>query len=79
MITIDINKAKEISHSKRREVRSVEFAPLDIQATIPTLAEQAEAERQLVRDKYADIQAKIDAARNVEELKEIIKTIEINL
>ena len=72
MITIDINKAKEISHSKRREARAAEFAPLDIQATIPTLAEQAEAERQLVRDKYAAIQTAIDAATTAEELKTII-------
>ena len=72
MITIDINKAKEISHSKRREARAAEFAPLDIQATIPTLAEQAEAERQLVRDKYAAIQTAIDAATTADELKTII-------
>jgi len=76
MITIDINKAKEISHSKSREARAAEFAPLDIQATIPALAEQAEAERQLVRDKYAAIQTEIDAATTAEELKEIIKTLE---
>ena len=76
MITIDINKAKEISHSKRREARTAEFAPLDIQATIPTLAEQAEAERQVVRDKYAAIQTQIDAANTAEELKEILKTFE---
>ena len=72
MITIDINKAKEISHSKRREVRAAEFAPLDIKSTIPIFAEQAEAERQLVRDKYAVIQTDIDAATTAEELKAII-------
>ena len=72
MITIDINKAKEISHSKRREARAAEFAPLDIQATIPTLAEQAESERQLVRDKYAAMQTQIDSATTAEELKAII-------
>ena len=72
MITIDINKAKEISHSKRRDARAAEFAPLDIQATIQALAAQAEAERQLVRDKYAAIQTQIDAATTTEELKAII-------
>ena len=72
MITSDINKAKEISHSKRREARAAEFAPLDIQATIPTLAEQAESERQLVRDKYAAMQTQIDSATTAEELKAII-------
>ncbi len=72
MIQIDISKAKEIAHSKRREARAEEFKPLDIQATIPTLAEQAESERQLVRDKYAAIQTEIDAATTAEELKAII-------
>ena len=72
MITIDINKAKEITHSKRRDARAEKFKPLDIQATIPTLAEQAESERQLVRDKYAAIQTEIDAATTAEELKAII-------
>ena len=72
MITIDINKAKEISHSKRREARAEEFKPLDIQATIPTLAEQAEAERQVVREKYAAIQAEINDAVTVDDLKAII-------
>lgn len=72
MITIDINKAKEISHSKRRDARAEEFKPLDIQATIPTLAEQAEAERQVVREKYAAIQAEINDAVTVDDLKAII-------
>lgn len=72
MIKVDLNKAKEIAHSKRREARAAEFAPLDIQVTIPVLAEQAEAERQLVRDKYAAIQTEIDAATTVEEFKVII-------
>ena len=76
MITIDINKAKEIAHSKRRGARAVEFAPLDIQATIPSLATQAEAERQVIRDKYAAIQTQIDAANTVEELKEVVKVLE---
>lgn len=72
MIQVDISKAKEITHEKRREARAAEFAPLDIQATIPTLAERAEAERQLIRDKYAAIQTQIDAATTAEELKAII-------
>ena len=72
IVSVDLNKAKEISHSKRREARTAEFAPLDIQSTIPVLAEQAEAERQLVRDKYAAIQTQIDGATTVEDLKAII-------
>jgi len=72
MIKVDLNKAKEIAHSKRREARTAEFAPLDIQVTIPTLAKQAEIERQNIREKYAAIQTEIDGATTAEELKVII-------
>lgn len=75
MIQVDINKAKEISHAKRRDARKAEFTPLDIEATIPALAEQAEAERQLIRDKYAAIQTQIDESNTVEELKEILSSL----
>ncbi len=69
MITININKAKTIAHDKRREARSFEFAPLDIKATIPSEATAAETARQSVRDKYATMQAEIDAASTVDEIK----------
>ena len=72
MITIDINKAKEIAHDKRRVARALEFAPLDIQTTIPALAERAEAKRAEIRDKYDAIQTQIDAAESVDVLKSII-------
>ena len=72
MIQVDISKAKEIAHEKRRSARAAEFAPLDIQATIPTLAEQAEAKRAEIRDKYDAIQAQIDEANSVDALKDII-------
>ena len=72
MITININKAKDIAHDKRRADRSAEFAPLDIKATIPSEAVAAEAARQAVREKYAEKQAAIDAAQTVEELKEVM-------
>jgi len=71
-IRIDLNKAKEIAHDKRREARATEFAPLDIKATIPSEAAKAEAERQKIRDKYDELQSKIDAAETVEELKELL-------
>ena len=38
MIQINIEKAKEIAHTHRRAARAAEFAPLDVQATIPSLA-----------------------------------------
>jgi hypothetical protein len=69
MIAIDIIKAKAIAHDKRRKARSAEFAPLDIKATIPSEAQSAEAQRQAVREKYAEMQAAIDAAANVDAIK----------
>lgn len=75
MIAININKAKAIGHVMRRAARSAEFAPLDIKATIPAEAAAAEAARQAVREKYAELQANIDAAPSVYELKLIVETL----
>lgn len=72
-IVIDVNKAKAIAHDMRRAARAEEFKPLDVQATIPSLAAQAEAARQAIRDKYAAIQNQIDAAQTPEEIKEALK------
>jgi hypothetical protein len=72
MITINIDKAKTIAHDVRRAARSEEFKPLDVKATIPSEAAQAELERQAIRDKYAAMQAAIDAAVTVEEIKEVM-------
>ena len=69
MITINLTKAKTIAHDKRREARAIEFAPLDIKATIPSEAVAAEAARQVIRDKYTDMQTAIDAASTVDEIK----------
>ena len=69
MITINIDKAKTIAHDIRRAARSAEFAPLDIKATIPSEAAAAEAARQVIRDKYAAMQASIDAATTTNEIK----------
>lgn len=72
MIRINIDKAKDIAHDIRRAKRTQEFAPLDIKATIPSEAAAAEAARQAVRTKYADMQAAIDAAQSADELKAIV-------
>ena len=72
MITVNLEKAKGIAHDKRRAARSAEFAPLDIKATIPSEATAAEAERQVIRDKYAQMQQKINAASSVEDLKKLL-------
>ena len=74
-IVIDLTKAKDIAHDKRRAARSAEFAPLDIKATIPAEATAAEETRQAVRQKYAEIQTNIDAASDVASLKQIVEAL----
>lgn len=59
----------------RREVRAKEFAPLDaiIAAQIPGQDFVAvESQRQAIRDKYAVLQAQIDAAQTPEEVKALL-------
>ena len=75
MISIDLTKAKDIAHDRRRAARSAEFAPLDIKATIPAEATAAEEARQAVRQKYAEIQTNIDAASDVTSLKQIVEAL----
>jgi len=69
MIQVNLDKAKEITHEKRRDKRADLFKQLDIEATIPMYADQAEAKRQIIRDEFAAIQAKIDQAGSVDDLK----------
>jgi hypothetical protein len=72
MIVVNIAKAKNVAHDIRRAARAAEFAPYDdiIAKRIPGTAEQeAEAERQAIRQKYADMQAAIDGATNVKQIK----------
>jgi len=71
MITINLNKAKSIAHEIRRTKRASEFAPLDVQVTIPSKAAEAEFSRQAIREKYAAIQADIESAPGIDELKMI--------
>jgi len=78
MITVNLNKAKIISHNKRRDARAKEFAPFDevIMKQIPgNDATVAEAARQVIRDKYAAIQTNIDDATTVDQLKTIVDTL----
>lgn len=75
MININLDKAKVIVHDMRRAKRTAEFAPLDIKATIPSEAIAAEAARQVIREKYASIQADIEAAPGVPELKLIVESL----
>lgn len=78
MITINLDRAKTIAHDIRRQHRAEEFQPLDevIMKQIPGTDVQAiEAERQLVRDKYAVVQTNIDAAASSDELLTIVNSI----
>lgn len=71
-IVEELTESKLISHDLRRKKRAEEFAPWDIQATIPAYAAQAETERQAIRDRYAQIQIDIDAAIDTQELRTIV-------
>jgi hypothetical protein len=75
MIKINLGKAKEIAHEKRRAARAEEFKPYDeiIMKQIPgNDYTQAEAARQAIREKYAVLQAQMDAAQTPEELKALL-------
>ena len=74
---INLTKAKTIAHDKRRAVRNEKFKPLDIEATVPSLAEQAEAQREVIREEDAQVQVSIDSALDADELVAVVKTIEV--
>ena len=71
-VSVNLTKAKGIAHDKRRAKRAAEFAPLDIEATIPAKAAQAEAARAAIRAKYDAMQVEIDGVTTVEALKAIV-------
>ena len=71
-VTVDLGKARDIGHDIRRTMRAEEFAPFDeiIAKQIPGVdAVAAEAARQGIRDKYAEVQVAIDAASDPEAIK----------
>ena len=74
-ITINMDKAKKIAHDVRRQCRNEEFKPYDdiIAKQIPGEdADDAEAQRALIRTKYATKQTEIDDCTTVDELQAII-------
>jgi hypothetical protein len=73
MITVNLDKAKAIVHDIRRAKRTAEFAPLDVKATIPSETAEAETARQAVREKYEAMQADIEAAQTLDDLKAILQ------
>jgi hypothetical protein len=74
-IGLNLNKAKDIAHEARRAARAEEFKPHDevIMKQIPGVdAQEAEAARQAIREKYAVLQAQMDAAQTADELKSLL-------
>ena len=68
-IEIDLDRAKAIGHDLRRANRNAEFAPHDrvISLKIPgASADQAEAARAAIRERYSIMQTAIDAAKTVD-------------
>lgn len=70
---VDMVKAKDVSHNRRRAKREEVFKPLDAQASIPTKFEEAESKRKVVRAKDAQVQTDIDNATDVEQLKAVVE------
>lgn len=72
MIQINLEKAKAIGHNLRRQQRADAFKPFDeiISKMLPEMsAEEAERQRQVIRQQYEIIQEKIDASETVEAIK----------
>jgi hypothetical protein len=75
LIKVDVEKYRAIAHQQRRAARAEEFKPYDevIMKQIPGVdAQQAEAARQAIREKYATLQAQMDAAQTTDELKALL-------
>jgi len=75
MIKINMERAKEIAHEKRRLARAEEFKPHDevIMKQIPGVDfQEAETSRQAIREKYAVLQTQMDNAQTPEELKTLL-------
>ena len=76
-VDVDLDKAKDIGHDKRRAQREAEFAPFDaiIMKQIPgNSATEAEEARQQIRFKYALIQDVIEAAETPDEIKSALES-----
>jgi hypothetical protein len=71
-IVINLDKAKEITHAKRREVRAEEFKPFDAVIALQIPGDDhdaAEAERVKIREKYTAIKNDINTCPDVDSLK----------
>jgi hypothetical protein len=77
-IIVNLDKAKAIAHDLRRQQRALEFAPLDqvIAARIPgTDPEVIEEKREAIREKYAEVQASIEAAQTPDEIQAALQEV----
>lgn len=73
-IVINLDKAKEITNAKRKEVRAEEFKPFDAVIALQIPGDDfnaAEAERVKIREKYAVIKSDINTCSDVDSLKVI--------
>jgi hypothetical protein len=73
-IVINLDKAKEITNAKRKEVRAEEFKPYDAVIALQIPGDDhnaAEAERVKIREKYAVIKSDINTCSDVDSLKVI--------
>lgn len=78
MITINLDKARQIAHDQRRAARAAAFAPLDavIAKRLPGYdLDLIEMRRQRIREADAMTQAGIDAAPDAAALAEIIEAL----
>lgn len=73
-IVEDLTASKEIAHEIRRTIRDREFIPWDRKVTIPSEAVAAEAEREAIRLKHAQLQTDIDAATDIATLRTVVKS-----
>jgi hypothetical protein len=74
VVRINLNKAKEIAHERRRIAREKEMKPFDniIAKQIPGQdSVNAENQRKILRIKYDRIQEEIDNAIDIASLKEV--------
>lgn len=78
MIKINLKKAKNITHQKRRLKREKEFKPYDdiISKQIPGKdLDSTEKKREDIRKKYAELQKKINRCRSIKTLERLTYTI----
>jgi hypothetical protein len=75
MIIVNFEKAKLIAHDLRRKARDAEFAPYDavIVKQLPgDVSAKAEEKRVEIREKYVELQAAMDSANSIDELKSLL-------